>query len=225
MIKGLAKNIICKIYSPFSYPLVVNSYGRSGSTVLKEGIVNGAVRNLENRQKEIVKSSIYQKQWDLSNRTLHDGVLYKTHDYPPAKSLKSNVRILYSFSDPVDVILSLLRLYEMRGNQWMRAHCNHLKIPYTGIYKLVDHDELQLENHLQSWLNESRYPVAFIRYETMWNYQDEISDFLGSNIELPLFTERKSKETIDDTVTRRVKKTYQSFQKRVRDLSDFFIHN
>jgi hypothetical protein len=54
-----------------------------------------------------------------------------------------------------------------------------LKVPYTNFENIIEEDQLELENHLNTWLDEDRIPIAFIKYEAMWEYQDEISEFLG----------------------------------------------
>jgi hypothetical protein len=87
--------------------------------------------------------------------------------------------MLYTFADPVDVVLSLLRLYGERGEEWMKQYYDHLKVPYTNFENIIEEDQLELENHLNTWLDEDRIPIAFIKYEAMWEHQDEISEFLG----------------------------------------------
>lgn len=193
--------------------------------MLKDGIVNGVLLTVNGKKREMVRSSVYQKKWDLNNAALHNGVLYKTHDYPPENRLKNNVRILYIYSDPVDVILSLLRLYDVQGEEWMKTHYKHLRVSFTDFKRIIYEDQLQLENHLQCWLEEERYRIAFIRYEKMWSHQDDISDFLGFKIDLPKHRKRTSKNFIDQSTIKSIEKSYKPLRTKVNALKDFFTNN
>ena len=225
MIKDLAKKAIAHTFSKFSYPLIVNSYGRSGSTILTQSIIKGAIETKNDIIKDIAYRSIAQYAWDLDSAYLQNGIVYKSHDYPPDKDLSnSNVKMIYTFANPVDVVLSLLRLYDERGVLWMKEHYSHLKVPYTNFGNIKNEDQLQLEYHLNSWLSENRFPIAFVKYERMWDFQEEISDFLGFEINLPAFEKRNAQKIADHSLRMKVKKVYRPLIKKINDLDDFFIN-
>lgn len=226
MLKKVAKNVIGQTFSKFDYPLIVNSYGRSGSTLLTNSVINSSVQVKNETIRDIALRSISQSSWDLNNNSLKDGIVYKTHDYPPSDYLNTNLKMLYTFSDPVDVILSLLRLFEDKGEEWMKLHYKHLGVPYTECFdNIIYEDQLQLHIHLDSWLSEERIPIAFIRYEEMWNHQSEISNFLGFDIKLPNFENRKSKYINDKILENIISNTYYSLTKKINELGDFTIRN
>lgn len=220
------KNLIGKGLSKFDYPIIVNSYGRSGSTVLTESIIDSSIEvnnpNLEN----LVFRSISQEAWDLNSANLKNGIVYKTHDYPPSSYSNENLKMLYTFADPVDVVLSLLRLFDEKGEEWIKLHYEHLGVSYTDTFnQIISEDQLNLEKHLNKWLNEKRIPIAFIRYESMWNHQDDISDFLGFKVMLPEFRNRKSSKENDLNVIEEIEKSYKQLRENISRLDDFFIIN
>lgn len=224
MVKNYTKNIIGSYCSTFDYPILVNSYGRSGSTVLTKSIINSAIKTQNEKVRDIVFRSISQSAWDLDNVELKNGIVYKTHDYPPRKEINSSARMLYTFADPVDVVLSLFRLFENRGEVWMKEHYDHLKVPYNNFKMIISEDNLHLERHLDAWLHEERCTVAFIRYETMWEHQDDISNFLGFDVHLPPKRDRKAKKDQPQELTDKLSVTYKALRNKVSRLDDFFVH-
>jgi len=226
MLKKITKNIIGQAFSKFNYPMVVNSYGRSGSTVLTKSIINSSIQTKNVTIRNIAYRAISQSAWDLNNTNLKNGIVYKTHDYPPSIYQNSNLKMLYTFADPVDVVLSLLRLFEEKGEEWMKLHYKHLGVSYTNSFdQIIYEDQLQLEKHLDSWLNEARIRVAFVRYEKMWDHQDEISDYLGFHIELPEFRERKASKENDFENIETIESSYKSLREKISKLDNFFITN
>jgi hypothetical protein len=160
----------------------------------------------------------------MVKKKLRNGMVYKTHDYPPVETFNNEVKMLYTFADPVDVVLSLLRLYDERGEEWMKQHYDHLKVPYTNFENIIEEDQLELENHLNTWLDEVRFPIAFIKYEAMWEYQDDISEFLGFSVSLPPFRERKANKQNNLELISQLKQTYKPVRNKINDLNGFFIH-
>lgn len=165
---------------------VVNSYGRSGSTVLAE--------------------SLGDVLWITDLRQMPEGI-YKTHDYPSDVDAK----IVYTFANPLDVIASVIKM--SRKKHWLNLHCQHMRVPYFDISDIYREDKLHLEDHLNAWLGVEG--VCFARYEAMWDYQQELSDYLGVQVSLPAYRPRES-------TSRRVG-CYRSLKKQVDQLGDFFI--
>jgi hypothetical protein len=100
-----------------------------------------------------------------------------------------------------------------------------LKVPYTNFENIIQEDQLKLEQHMDTWLDEDRIPIAFIKYEAMWEYQDEISEFLGFNITLPPFRKRKAKRKNNKSLLSRLEKTYTPLRKKLANLGSFYIRN
>ena len=223
-IKQYSKLLIGRFFSPIDKAIIINSYGRSGSTMLTESIVESSVKK-NKIMKHVLLKSIYQTAWDIDIAKIKPGFVYKTHDYPPKNHLNTNVRVIYIFADPLDVILSLLRLYKEKGEAWMKEHYEHLKASYTDFNNIIYEDQLCLEKHFDVWIQEDRLPVAFVRYEELWNHQKEVSEFLGIPIQLPSYKERNSKKFIDPKIVEKLKITYSSLREKVFNQESFFINN
>jgi len=133
--------------------------------------------------------------------------------------------MLYTYANPVYVILSLLRLFNEKGEKWIKEHYLHLKAPYNNFKKIIEEDNLRLEKHLKSWLQEDKIPIAFVKYENMWSHQKDISNFLGFKITLPAYKNRKTIIDVNKDITKKIEKTYGNLNKKINNLDSFFVIN
>lgn len=225
MLKDQIKNIILNSYSKTDNSIIINSYGRSGSTVLTKSILASIVRELPFRKANFVKSSFSREAWDLDSVRLQNGAVYKTHDYPPKVVPSGSFKMLYTFANPIEVVTSIKRLNAEKGMDWINSHLDHLKVVDANIDEIVNQDILELEKHLNTWLKEERFPVMFLNYETMWDYQSEIAEFLGFNFELPRFKQRKSNVDRDEENYSELEETYGSLILRIAELDNCFVIN
>lgn len=225
MIRNQFKNFILNIYSKTNSSIIINSYGRSGSTVLTKSILKSIVRDITFSDSKLVKSSFSREAWDLNEINIKSGAVYKTHDYPPIEVPEGNFKMLYTFANPIDVVTSIKRLKNEKGMKWINDHFDHLKVDNADIDKIDQQDILKLESHLNTWVNETRFPVMFLNYETMWDYQSEISEFLGFTFELPEFKKRISNVDKDEETYSMLQETYSSLIHRIAELDNCFVIN
>lgn len=223
--KTIAKNLIVSALSELNYSVLINSYGRSGSTMLTQSVINDYPCNNNKYLGYFLRRAIPQTAWNLNSAAIQNGFIYKTHDYPPDQKFDNKVRIIYIYSNPVDVVLSLIRLYDERGEEWMKEHFDHLKAPYKSFENIIDQDLLCLERHFDHWLEEKRFPIAFVRYEALWNHQKDLSEFLGFPINLPLYRERTSKQENDKNIISKLEKTYSTLKKKILNCDSYFTNN
>ena len=207
-------------------PIIINSYGRSGSTMLFHSIADSSINKKIFLKKRSVKGG-RSSAWNLNSNKIEQKIIYKSHDYPPKKSLASNTKFIYVFSDPIDVITSIIKL--TNTSKWntkrFQQHCKHLKTKCTNISDLTNEDQLNLEKHFDAWLNEKRFPIAFVRYEKLWDNIDKISSFIGFQVSLPPFRKRVAQEKKDIETINQLKKTYATLYKKLKECEDFFIIN
>lgn len=222
--KSLLKDPIAKFCSQLQTPVLINSYGRSGSTLLTDAVTTGALQSCRFSGYRIVRGSVKRNAWDLEKTKIRHGVVYKTHDYPPKENLPSDSRMVYIFSDPLSVILSLLRLFTEKGEDWIKAHYSHLGVPYRNLERIRETDDLQLERHLDSWLGEDRFPIMFVRYESLWSNIDSVSEFLGVEVVLPPYRPREQLGNETTEVLKGVEATYQEFRERLSAFEDCFVN-
>jgi hypothetical protein len=219
------KFLLGRSLSPLERGIVVNSYGRSGSTMLVKSIIDSIVSERSRFYKTIFRECVSYPAWDLNSNNIESFFVYKTHDYPPQKATQ-HIRYIYIFSDPVEVVLSLLRMFRDSGSDWMRVHFQHLKSDYVEtFYSIIDRDTLGLERHFQSWLLEKRLPVAFVRYETLWQNAEKLKDFLEISLHLPPHRQREARKDADTEIVEKLEHTYDSLRSTVFSCEDFFIIN
>jgi len=192
-------------------PVIVNSYGRSGSTVLVRAIKQAYGQNslLNKLKHKLLGYHEDSTAWDLSSANLIRNRVYKTHDYPPHNRTLST-KCIYIYSSPIDVVASLKKLYCEKGEKWMEAHFKHLKVEYKRkkIRYIFDNDVLKLKNHLDSWREQKDIPVLMLKYPDLWEYQEVISEFIGKQIILPKFKKRNSVEVLNKDEIQRLEKTH-----------------
>lgn len=193
LIREQVKAVAVKSVSRLKQPVVVNSFGRSGSTMLFDSIVDSAGRRrLPSR---FSRRLIEATAWDLDTSDLRSGRCYKSHDYPP-NILPSNTRMIYVFGDPVAATMSAYR-YAGESPAWLERHCEHLRAPICGREELLERDVLHIEAHLEAWLTQTNGTVAFARFETLWDYQSQLSEFVGLDVRLPQRRPRRETKVPD----------------------------
>lgn len=219
------KRFLYKLHCTYKHSVIINSYGRSGSTVLSNSVTESACKKPFLYRKAILRAGKIGT-WDLNSAEIKRGFVHKTHDLPPDKILTGDIKYVYIYGDPANSILSLIRLVET--GEWSKEkfilHSEHLKSVTSDVYDCVDRDALNMESHLDSWLAEKRFPVAFVRYESLWNNVDKLSDFLDIKIDLPAFRERRGYDH-DPSVVTQIRQTYKAMTEKVDSLEDFFITN
>ena len=182
------REVLARALSRSRDPIVVNSFGRSGSTVLTDGIVSSASRAGEFASWHAIRG----EAWKLDTDRIRRYRVYKSHDYP-SEGLRSDARVLYVFGDPIDATYSLLDRAEKRGQSWIDRHADHLRVPRFAADELFHRDALGVAKHLTAWLTQTHSTVGFVRYESLWTHQDSISGFVGFPVQLPPRRERASK--------------------------------
>lgn len=221
--KRLIKRCVVALASPITGAVLVNSYGRSGSSMLTRAVARAASGNGIEALVRVREKSIQSTAWDLNRDPLRSGFVYKTHDYPPATTPTVPVRTLYAFADPIDVVLSLMRLYETGAEDHMRVHYAHLRAPYTDFADIVHEDQLRLEAHFDRWREETRFPVAFVRYDDLWREQGRLGEFLGLPLTLPPRRDRLT-QTPPPKLRETLERTYASLAEKVRHGPGFWTN-
>lgn len=209
--------------SALDYPLVVNSFGRSGSTLLHAALIDAA--SPIGWPRAITRRCINRTVWQLDNTRLDRGQVNKTHDLPPPewRFTGNPVRVVYVFADPVDMAISVLQ-NSRREPGWMAAHFEHLRVSPADPSRILDEDILQIERHMDAWLDEKRIAIAFVRYETLWQHASDVGAFAGVSLELPARRERAASTPDPDIDRARAGATYARLQERLDCLPDFFVH-
>ncbi|MCS4122739.1 sulfotransferase domain-containing protein [Salinibacter ruber] len=160
---------------------------------------------------------------DIPKNT-HDWIPWKHQQVPPAdEDVKQGFRALYLFGNPMNTVLSIFR----RGYQHWHFERMNESGEGQGLQNLEeflkhDDDPFQLADHFERWTTaKRRYPIMLLRFETLWEQQEEVFAFLGvpSGLqdEFPKRRERHSdwrKQPVEHR--KRLKRIYGSLAKRIQ---------
>ncbi len=126
--------------------------------------------------------------------------IYKTHDLPPPM-MRPNVRVIYMFGNPMNVIESGMENFTFRKplvdtdngySAWEAFYKHHNAdiLEHKNIYKK---DTLRLENDFDQWYRPQPFPFIALKYETLASIDlGPLYDFLGFRFDLLPFVERES---------------------------------
>lgn len=193
----------------------------------------------------------------------------KGHVLPGHKSLAKVDGVIFTFTDPVMIILSLYRIYHndvlvkdcgLKGKAFIEAHARNMNARYkdapTIIEKMFEEDVFNLERMFDAWSSQAAalsststtehpYKLMMLKYEAMWDHQQEISDFVGARscsvngtrcpkgtqcnhwaqVKLPTFVKRPNASAItDEALINQLKQTYKSLREKIEKVEDCTTH-
>lgn len=221
MSSSLAKHLARRALT-FGYPaFVVASMGRSGSTLVYKAIARALAEKKYGRLSATLGRSVTDEAWELDKTSLVGGVVYKTHDMAENMEPTVPLRAIFVFSRASDAALSVYSCYERYGQEWVESHFRHLNA--NGAFgELFERDILRFEEQINSWVNETRFPVLAVRYEYLWDNEEAIKAFLGLPISLPEKRVRTNKN-IDGNVITKANTLYSRLDARIDQLPAAFI--
>ena len=155
--------------------IVVAGMGRCGTSLVLNAIGRSSGRG---------------HQWvtSLADAPRLSRKVIKTHDFAPSRPVPGTVKFIYLFGDPRQIICSA----ERKGDVFLKKHYPHMNADYSDHKDVFNKDTMRLTDNLRSWLEVSGIDVLILRYETLWNYQKNVSDFLGFEVVLPEYRARAS---------------------------------
>ena len=190
---------------------VVASLGRCGSTLITDCIykhISTGIKD-DHRQKRVFLEK-YPKEFKK-------GYVYKTHLYPI--DFPENCKVIFTFGDPLDIILSVVR--KSKKTHWKEAHFKNMGANKEDLPKIMFEDVLGLERMFDAFYKAQSFDLLCIRYETMWENEDKISDFLGFKIRLPKKTARKTfPSKHDKSKIQAFKSSYESLITKIEQAED-----
>ena len=166
-------------------PIIVASMGRSGSTLLYQSISEA----LANENFPFLPTLIGARlssggMWDPSKK-LFNGMVHKTHLHADEIATNSGAKVIFLFSTPSEVVLSVIRNKKRKGGRWIKKHFMHLKAN-GRLEEITSKDVLRIEEQIDGWIKKSGTERLILRYEKIWNLQSEIEKFINLKINLPI---------------------------------------
>jgi hypothetical protein len=210
MKEGL-RSLYAKLVSRSNSPVVVASMGRSGSTMLAKSIAKSAsiIGSLYDDKPLIRKGG-----GNFHGLKKRDGVIYKTHGYPPNKYRKVT-KYVYIYDDPYLVVSSMYRKVRNKGDIWIKKHANNLEVKKQVTHEFLKEDCLELEKHFDSWCKFDAPNKLITSLDQVWKNKSEISKFLEFELQLPKKRKRKSSiKCLPKSKRKKVKKVYKNLKKK-----------
>ena len=138
----------------------------------------------------------------------YEGDLIKVHG-PAPKDLPPEYRAIFMYGDVVRAVIST------KKKRWTREHFRNCGCR-KWFPKIYERDDLNYELMFDTWTRDNGYPVLALRYETMHEHIDVISDFVGERVRLlPWIARTTSYEEVAAEVLRTIRTTYESLIAKV----------
>jgi len=201
--------------------ILISSMGRTGSTVVFDAVRHGVGRARLSVRPALGTRLVSSDAWDLSAHVLLPGMIYKTHDFStslPDRAAQGGIRAVFCFGRPSAAALSVLSCPQRYGADWVRRHLEHLRADGT-LDDLRHRDPLRFGEQVEGWFSETRFPVLRVKYESLWDHPDALSDFIGCPVQLPIRRDRTPK-AFDPVLTADIHRTFAELDARIDALPD-----
>ena len=216
IIKSQLKRVVKEYCNKNTNILLVASLGRSGSTMLFRALSAASIKVGVRRVKRVMARAVRSHLWRLDPDIMEQGIIYKTHDVPPKDKRIDSLKCVYLFADPYDVIPSVVRKTETSGCGWLKRHADHLGGELDSVKELFEGDVLDLEGNFDAWTSVEHCDLFAVRYDSVWDYQAKLSEFVGFTVELPPRRARKSSpKDLTCSQRKKMRATYRSLHEKV----------
>lgn len=182
--------------------ILISSLGRCGSTMLYNRI------------------PLSPKRFKVSGDNLKEG-LTKSHCYAPNQL---DGKAIFLFGNIFDIVKTSYNKIITKVERGVHFQNFQVKTDYEYQLKILTKDVLKLEEHFDSWYKQHDFPCLTMDYNYIWDYKEQIEDFIGMHLTLPDKRKRKS-INISDNDQELIYNTYKEFQNKIDDSEKFKIWN
>ncbi len=219
-IKPLLKHAAQQILLGDHPAFVIASFGRSGSTLIYDAILNGISKCCRSVPYWVSRRIARDTAWQLDKTTLLRGVIYKTHDYPDALAGRQDVKSVFLFGSAVEAALSVYSCRDRYGAEWVKEHFRHLRsdLRYDDLFKC---DALRFRNQILAWCGFAETQVLCLRYESIWDHQRTLEEYCGFKVPLPPQRPR-AKKTYSQEIEAAAHTIYGPIDEMINRLPDVF---
>lgn len=201
-------------------PVIIASMGRSGSTLVYDAVRTAfAQQRFPDFTFKYGIRIVSDEAWNLAEKRYLPGVVYKTHALADELPAQANAKIVFLFGSASEAALSVFACQKRFGDDWISAHFEHLRAK-AGFSELGSSDILRFEEQVDGWIARSGIDRLILRYDTVWDHHETLSDFVGARVALPTRLRRVgSGEANADTIDQ-FKKTYARIDSKIAALPD-----
>jgi len=132
------------------------------------------------------------------------------------------LNVIFLFADPIEIVLSVKQRELDRSLKWVHKHFKHLNSDpndYKDIYKK---DALNLERMFDAFYKRQKFNLLTLRYESMNENLDVISEFVGKKVELinPYVKRKLRFPDLSELDKKDLRSTYKSLRKKIINAED-----
>ncbi len=196
--------------------LIINGMGKCGTRLL-HGFLCGYYR----------RAGFLVDITQINNIKLRNHSIIKTHSPYPIKQCKYNIKVVFMFGNIYNTVISFYKGWEekfggypnpLAATNLFMTNANKNKSP-------IENDIFRYKRHFDNWYKSHKYPVLFVRYETMYDHIGEILDFCGlKSFPVEKFPKYKQRTTnwLDqpEPIKERLVKLYGSLDEYINQLPD-----
>lgn len=145
------------------------------------------------------------------------------HLYPDEVIKRAIPKVIFLYTDPIEIVLSLWEQEKVKGRGWIQQHFANMNADFSMWEHIAEYDSLQMERMIDAYLNKNLpFDVLFLRYDNLFKHQESISKFLGKDINLDDFRPRARRfnQLKDDELKQKLTKTYHHLQDKVNNLPE-----
>lgn len=218
--RSIKKNV-AHILLKGASPILCASISRVGSTMVQQALTYERSKVRLGPLRALPRSFVREAAWELKNVRFRSGAIYVTHDLPYDLVAPPELKVVFLFGPPSDTVLSLVRHYRQRGAEWMRAHFAHMHAigPYN---ELIQRDVIRIGEQIAAWQAVRSANVLGLRYSSLWENTETLSEFVGFKVTLPGKIERTFVD-IDPAIVAMVRHNYRELDMEEARLPDHFF--
>ena len=194
--KQKTKNLFSSLLYSIDEPILVASSGRSGATMTADAIARSLVTlRYKTKTRSLLNNFLFKRAQAflprLADMKSFRQPILKTHDlFNQELSLKA--KFIFIAGDPLESVQSTQQMTQKFGRIWLDEHLYHLA-SNKNPKDLLQEDVLNFEQQITSWLSIQPDKILILRFEEVWDRNDELSAFVGFPVQLPSRIERSTK--------------------------------
>ena len=215
------KHIAQPLLQPIGDAIVVASIGRSGSTLVYDAIAKALAAAQPVQIPGVTRRAVRDVAWNLARTEFRAGICYKTHDLPHGLVPQPRLRAVFLFGSALDAAVSVHHAQTTRGPDWVIQHLRHLNAP-GQIENILHEDALGITAHVNAWATCVNVPTLCLRYETLWDHIDALSEFCRLTVTLPPKQARTHKP-VPQALRATARQTYDLVDHKLAALPGCFI--
>lgn len=153
---------------------------------------------------------------------------YHVHIRIPFPAVPLSSRIVFIYANPVQVVISLFARFPAT-NIYQNLQCSKQGPSSLEEYATEGRDAFELETYFRNYISPSHprsYPIAFIKYEYLWDNLDALQKFIGLQEVKKMFPQKQPRTpySVKAGIVQKLEKIYESLIAQQAQLPNFWVN-